>query len=72
MSSSWPVGVTTEEDMHRYAETLFGNCEIDNLLTGMPPLVPYTLGGISQVVACKRMTTCDGANNSLQAAADTC
>ena len=36
MSSSWPVGVTTQEDMHRYANTLFGNCEIENLLTGMP------------------------------------
>ena len=36
MSSSWPVGVTTQEDMHRYAKTLFGNCEIENLLTGMP------------------------------------
>ena len=36
MSSSWPVGVTTQEDMHRYAQTLFGNCKIENLLTGMP------------------------------------
>ena len=36
MSSSWPVGVTTQEDMHRYAKTLFGDCEIENLLTGMP------------------------------------
>ena len=35
MSSSWPVGVTTQEDMHRYAKTLFGNCKIENLLTGM-------------------------------------
>ena len=35
MSSSWPVGVTTQEDMHRHAITLFGNCEIENLLTGM-------------------------------------
>ena len=23
MSSSWPVGVTTQEDMHHYAKTLF-------------------------------------------------
>ena len=36
MSSSWPVGVTTQEDMHRYAKTLFGDCKIENLLTGMP------------------------------------
>ena len=36
MSSSWPVGVTTLEDMHRYAKTLFGDCEIENLLTGTP------------------------------------
>ena len=36
MSSSWPVGVPTQEDMHLYAITLFGNCEIENLLTGMP------------------------------------
>ena len=34
MSSSWPVGVTTPEDMHRYAKTLFGNCKIEDLLTG--------------------------------------
>ena len=34
MSSSWPVGVTTQEDMHRYAKTLFGDCKIENLLTG--------------------------------------
>ena len=36
MSSSWPVGVTTQADMHRYAKTLFGDCEIENLLAGMP------------------------------------
>ena len=36
MSSSWPVGVTTQEDMHRYAKTLFGNCKIENLLTDLP------------------------------------
>ena len=36
MSSSWPVGVTTQEDMNRYARTLFGNCKIENLLTGTP------------------------------------
>ena len=35
MSSSWQVGVTTQEDMHRYAKTLFGDCKIENLLTGM-------------------------------------
>ena len=35
MSSSWPVGVTTQEDMHRYAKTLFADCKIENLLTGM-------------------------------------
>ena len=35
MSSSWPVGVTTQEDMHRYAKTLFADCEIESLLTGM-------------------------------------
>ena len=34
MSSSWPVGVTTLEDMKRYAKTLFGNCRIENLLKG--------------------------------------
>ena len=34
MSASWPGGVTTQEDMHRYANTLFGDCEIENLLTG--------------------------------------
>ena len=34
MTSSWPEGVTTQEDMHLYAETLFGDCEIENLLTG--------------------------------------
>ena len=36
MSYSWPVGVTTQEDMHRYAKTLFGDCKIENFLTGMP------------------------------------
>ena len=36
MRSSWPLGVTTQEDMRRYAKTLFGDCEIENLLTGMP------------------------------------
>ena len=36
MSSSWPVGVTTQEDMHRYAQTLFGNCEIEDLLKDLP------------------------------------
>ena len=35
MSSSWPVGVATPDDMRRYAKTLFGECEIENLLTGM-------------------------------------
>ena len=35
MSSSWPAGVTTQADMHRYANTLFGNCKIENLLTGL-------------------------------------
>ena len=34
MSSSWPLGVTTQEDMHRYAKTLFGDCKIEDLLTG--------------------------------------
>ena len=34
MTSSWPEGVTTQEDMYLYAETLFGDCEIENLLTG--------------------------------------
>ena len=33
MSSSWPVGVTTQEDMHLYAKTLFGDCTIEDLLT---------------------------------------
>ena len=33
MNSSWPVGVTTMEDMHRFANTLFGVCETENLLT---------------------------------------
>ena len=36
MSSSWPVGVTTQEDLNRYARTLFGDCKIENLLTGTP------------------------------------
>ena len=36
MRSSWPVGVTTQEDMHRYAKTLFGDCKIEDLLTGIP------------------------------------
>ena len=36
MSSSWPVGVTTQEDMERYATTLFGNCRMENLLAGTP------------------------------------
>ena len=36
MTSSWPVGVTTQEDMHSYATTLFGDCEMENLLTGTP------------------------------------
>ena len=34
-NSSWPLGVTSLEDMHRYSETLFGNCIIENLLTDM-------------------------------------
>ena len=34
MTSSWPVGVTTKEDMDRYARILFGNCETENLLEG--------------------------------------
>ena len=36
MGDSWPSGVTTQDDMHRYAKTLFGNCKIENLLTGTP------------------------------------
>ena len=36
MNSSWPVGVTTLDDMRCDAKTLFGNCQIENLLTGMP------------------------------------
>ena len=36
MSSSWPVGVTTAKDMRCYANTLFGDCEIEDLLTGTP------------------------------------
>ena len=36
MSSSWPVGVTTQEDMESYARILFGDCKIENLLTGTP------------------------------------
>ena len=36
MRSSWPVGVTTQEDMRLYAKTLFGYCKIENLLTGTP------------------------------------
>ena len=36
MSSLWPVGVTADEDMHRYAKTLFGKCKIEDLLTGTP------------------------------------
>ena len=34
MGDSWPSGVTTQDDMHRYAKTLFGNCKTENLLTG--------------------------------------
>ena len=35
-SSLWPVGVKTQEDMHRYAKTSFANCEIEDLLSGTP------------------------------------
>ena len=35
MSSSWRVGVTTQDDMRRYAKTLFGDCKMENLLTDM-------------------------------------
>ena len=34
MDSLWPDGVRTREDMRRYAETLFGHCEIEDLLRG--------------------------------------
>ena len=34
MDSLWPDGVRTREDMRRYAETLFGHCEIEDLLSG--------------------------------------
>ena len=34
MESSWPVGVTSLEDMCCYAKMLFGKCEIENLLKG--------------------------------------
>ena len=34
MSSSWPDGVTTLQDMYHYARILFGGCEIENLLQG--------------------------------------
>ena len=30
---SWPLGVTSLEDMIHFSETLFGKCEIENLLT---------------------------------------
>ena len=36
MDSTWPIGVTTELGMHRYAQVLFGNCAIENLLEGLP------------------------------------
>ena len=36
MNSSSPVDVTTQTDMHRYAQTLFGNCTKENLLAGSP------------------------------------
>ena len=36
MNSLWPVGVTTLQDMHRYATTLFGDCTTENLLAGTP------------------------------------
>ena len=32
----WTVGVRTQEDVHRFAETLFGDCEKENLLAGTP------------------------------------
>ena len=32
MTSSWPVGVTTQKDMYHYAKTLFGDCKTENLL----------------------------------------
>ena len=35
MRSSWPDGVTTTDDMVRYAQTLFPGCEIEDLLTGV-------------------------------------
>ena len=34
MSSVWPDGVTTLQDMYDYARTLFGGCEIEDLLEG--------------------------------------
>ena len=36
ISSSWPDGVSTYKDMLTYAQTLFGECEIENLLTDTP------------------------------------
>ena len=36
MSSSWPEGVTTQEDVHYYATTLFGDCAKEDLLAGTP------------------------------------
>ena len=37
MASSWPTGVTSMDDMHRFAKTLFGkSCAIEDLLKGTP------------------------------------
>ena len=36
MKNSWPLGVTTQSDMERYAKTLFPNGTIENLMPGLP------------------------------------
>ena len=36
MRNSWPLGVSTQSDMERYAKTLFGNCKIENVRACMP------------------------------------
>ena len=36
MTHSWPHGVTSDFDMEYFVEMLFGDCQIENLLTNTP------------------------------------
>ena len=36
MTHSWPHGVTSYNDMESFVEMLFGNCQMENLLTNTP------------------------------------